>query len=167
MVTLFPYHLAQNDAGSLPHSWVLLFNPSMTCNAALRLLLDLRMVPKPSRQDRLDALTKICLALPETRRENKESHAAFLVGQKTFAYYLDNHHGDNIVSVCCKVLPGENRFLVESSPARFYLPAYIGPRGWIGLRMDLPKLNWSEVKELILGSYLQVAPKRLASLVDR
>ncbi len=75
------------------------------------------MVPKPSRQDRLDALTKICLALPETRREDKGSHAAFLVGKKTFAYYLDNHHGDNIVSVCCKVLPGENRFLVESDPA--------------------------------------------------
>ena len=105
------------------------------------------MVPKPSRLDRLDALTKICLALPETRREDKESHCAFLVGKKTFAYYLNNHHGDNIISVCCKVLPGENTFLVESNPDRFYLPAYIGPRGWIGLRMDLPKLNWSEVKE--------------------
>jgi hypothetical protein len=125
------------------------------------------MVPKPSRQERLDALTKICLALPETRREDKESHCAFLVGKKTFAYYLNNHHGDNIISVCCKVLPGENTFLVESNPDRFYLPAYIGPRGWIGLRMDLPKLNWSEVKELILGSYLQLAPKKLASLVDR
>jgi hypothetical protein len=126
------------------------------------------MVPKPSRrQDRLDALTKICLALPQTRREDKESHCAFLAGKKIFAYYLNNHHGDNIISVCCKVLPGENTFLVESSPGRFYLPAYIGPRGWIGLRMDLPKLNLSEVEELILGSYLQVAPKRLASLVDR
>jgi hypothetical protein len=121
------------------------------------------MAPKPSRQDRLDALTKICLALPEARREDQGQHAAFLVGKKTFAYYLDNHHGDSIVSVCCKVLPGENRFLVESSPSRFYLPAYIGPRGWVALRMDLPKLNWSEVKELILGSYLQFAPKRLAS----
>ena len=121
------------------------------------------MVPKPSRQDRLDALTKICLALPEARREDQGQHAAFLVGKKTFAYYLDNHHGDNIVSVCCKVLPGENRFLIESDPSRFYLPAYIGPRGWVGLRMDLPKLNWSEVKELILGSYVQLAPKRLAS----
>jgi hypothetical protein len=125
------------------------------------------MVPKPSRQERLDGLARICLALPETRREDKGSHCAFLVGKKTFAYYLDNHHGDNIVSVCCKVLPGENVFLVESNPARFYLPAYIGPRGWIGLRMDLPKLNWSEAKELILGSYLQLAPKKLASLVDR
>jgi hypothetical protein len=125
------------------------------------------MVPKPSRQDRLDALTKVCLALPETRREDQESHAAFLVGKRTFAYYLNNHHGDNIISVCCKVLPGENSFLVESDPRRFYLPAYIGSRGWIGLRMDLPKLNLSEVKELILGSYVQIAPKRLASLLNR
>ena len=57
------------------------------------------MAPKQSPQDRLDALTKICLALPETRREDKGSHAAFLVGKKTFAYYLNNHHGDNIISV--------------------------------------------------------------------
>ena len=123
------------------------------------------MVPKPSRQDRLDALTKICLALPETRREDKESHCAFLVGKKTFAYYLNNHHDDNIVSVCCKVLPGENQFLVQSDPGRFYLPAYIGSRGWIALRMDLATLNWSELKELIRGSYLQMAPKRLVALL--
>jgi phosphoribosylglycinamide formyltransferase-1 len=125
------------------------------------------MVRKLSKQERLDALVKICLALPETRRENKESHSAFLVGKKIFAYYLDNHHDDGIISVCCKVLPGENRFLVESAPGRFYLPAYIGPRGWIGLRMDLATLNWTEVKELIHGSYLQVAPKKLASLISR
>jgi hypothetical protein len=125
------------------------------------------MVQKPSPQDRLDRLTKTCLALPETRREDKESHAAFLVGKRTFAYFLNNHHGDNIVSVCCKVLPGENSFLVESDPRRFYLPAYIGSRGWIGLRMDLATLDWTEVKELILGSYIQVAPKRLVSLLNR
>ena len=124
------------------------------------------MVPKPSPQERLDALTKICLALPETRREDKASHAAFLVGKRTFAYYLNDHHGDNIISVCCKVLPGENTFLVESAPRRFYLPAYIGSRGWIGLRMDRATLNWTEVKELIHGSYLQIAPKKLAALVD-
>src|SRR3984957_21353724 len=119
------------------------------------------MVPKQSPQDRLDALTEICLALPETTREDKGSHAAFLVGKKTFSYYLNNHHGDNIISVCCKVLPGENQFLVQSDPGRFYLPAYIGSRGWIALRMDLGTLNGSEVKELIRGSYLQMAPKRL------
>ena len=123
------------------------------------------MVRKPRQQDRLDALTRICLALPETRREDKGSHAAFLVGKRTFAYYLNNHHGDNLISVCCKVLPGENRFLVESGPGRFYLPAYIGSRGWIALRMDLATLDWTEVKELIHASYLQIAPKKLGSLV--
>jgi phosphoribosylglycinamide formyltransferase-1 len=120
---------------------------------------------KPSQQDRLSRLTDICLALPGTTREDKASHAAFLVGKKTFAYYLNNHHGDGIISVCCKVLPGENQFVVESGPNRFYLPAYIGSRGWIALRMDLATLNWNEVKELIRGSYIQMAPKRLVSLL--
>jgi hypothetical protein len=123
------------------------------------------MARKSTQQDRLHALTDICLALPETRREEKASHAAFLVGKKIFAYYLNNHHGDNIISVCCKVLPGENQFLVQSDPGRFYLPAYIGSRGWIALRMDLATLNWSELKELIRGSYLQMAPKRLVALL--
>ncbi len=122
------------------------------------------MARKQSQQDRLRALTDICLALPEARREDKASHAAFLVGKKTFAYYLNNHHGDNIISVSCKVLPGENQFLVQSAADRFYLPAYIGSRGWIALRMDLATLNWTEVKELIHGSYIQTAPKRLVSL---
>jgi hypothetical protein len=125
------------------------------------------MARKLNKQERLDALVKICLALPQTSREEKASHSAFLAGKKIFAYYLDNHHDDGVTSVCCKVLPGENRFLVESDPGRFYLPAYIGPRGWIGLRMDLARLNLTEVKELIHGSYLQVAPKKLASLVNR
>ncbi len=123
------------------------------------------MALKPSQQDRLGRLTDICLTLPEATREDKASHAAFLVGKKTFAYYLNNHHGDNLISVCCKVLPGENQFLVQSDPGRFYLPAYIGSRGWIALRMDLATLNWTEVKELIHGSYIQIAPKRLVSLL--
>ena len=124
------------------------------------------MARMPTQQDRLRALTDICLALPEARREEKASHAAFLVGKKTFSYYLNNHHGDNIISVCCKVLPGENQFLVQSDPGRFYLPAYIGSRGWIALRMDLATLNWTEVKELIRGSYIQTAPKQLVSLLN-
>jgi hypothetical protein len=125
------------------------------------------MTRKPSQPDRLRTLTEICLALPETRSEQKHSHVAYLVGKKTFAYYLNNHHGDNLISVCCKVLPGENTFLVESGPSRFYLPAYIGSRGWIALRMDLATLDWTEVKELIRGSYIQSAPKRLVSELEQ
>jgi hypothetical protein len=79
---------------------------------------------------RLSRLTDVALALPEATRQIYGSHAQFLVRKKTFAYFLDNHHGDGIVAVTCKVLAGENKALTEAQPGRFYLPAYIASKGW-------------------------------------
>lgn len=110
---------------------------------------------------RLARLTKICLALPEAARQDCGSHAAFLVRKRTFAYFLNDHHGDGIVSVACKALPGDNAALAAAQPTRFYLPAYIGPRGWIALRLDRGEIDWDEVAELVTGSYRMIAPKRL------
>ncbi len=115
---------------------------------------------------RLAKLAAICMALPGTVREDQGSHASFRVPKKVFAYYLNDHHGDGIVSICCKALPGDNERLIASSPRKFYMPAYIGPRGWVGLRLDRPTVDWSEVKELVHGSYLQTAPKRLLKLLE-
>lgn len=115
---------------------------------------------------RLSRLTKIALALPETARELHGSHAAFLVRKKKFAYFLDNHHGDGIVAVTCKVLPGDNKALVDAQPARFYLPAYVGPRGWVALRLDIGKIDWDEVRELLVCSYQLMAPKRLVERLE-
>jgi predicted DNA-binding protein (MmcQ/YjbR family) len=100
-------------------------------------------------------------------RENQLSHASFRVAKKVFAYYLNNHHGDGIVSVCCKVLPADNERLIASNPKKFFMPAYIGPRGWVGLRLDRPAVDWTEVKELVLGSYAQTAPKKRPILIER
>lgn len=112
-------------------------------------------------QERFEKLTRICLGLPGTVREQMHGHAAFKVGKKTFAYYLNDHHGDGIVSVCCKVLPGDNERLIDANARKFYMPAYIGPRGWVALRLDRATVDWSEVKELLRGSYEQLAPKKL------
>jgi hypothetical protein len=118
---------------------------------------------KPSAEDRrLVRLTRICLALPEAARRLAGTHASFLVRKKTFAYFLDNHHGDGIVALCCKVALGENADLVALDPARFYLPAYIGVRGWVALRLDVGRVDWEEVATLVRESYRLVAPKRLA-----
>jgi hypothetical protein len=106
-------------------------------------------------------LAKICLALPEAARCDSGSHASFLVQKRVFAYFLNNHHGDGIVSIACKALPGDNALLVGAQPERFYMPAYIGPRGWVALRLDRGKVDWDEVRELVTGSYRMVAPKRL------
>lgn len=115
---------------------------------------------------RLGRLTKLALALPETTRQIYGSHAQFLVRKKTFAYFLDNHHGDGIVALACKVLPGDNKALADAQPRKFYLPAYIASRGWVALRLDVGKIAWDEVRELLLGSYALVAPKRLAALAQ-
>jgi len=106
-------------------------------------------------------LAKVCLALPEASRTESGSHATFTVQKRVFAYFLNNHHGDGIVSIACKALPGDNAVLVAAQPERFYLPAYIGPRGWVALRLDRGKIDWEEVRELVTGSYRMVAPKRI------
>ena len=114
---------------------------------------------------RLDRVSKIALALPETSREMQGKHAGFRVRKKVFVYYLDDHHGDGIVGVNCKVLPNDNTALIAANPERFYMPAYIGSRGWVGLRLDTGAVDWEEVGELIAGSYRLVAPKTLARRV--
>lgn len=92
-------------------------------------------------------------------------HAGFKVRKKTFGYFLNNHHGDGIVAVCFKMAQGDNARLVALDPSRFYLPAYIGPKGWIGLRLDVGKIDWDEVADFVGDSYRLVAPKRLAALM--
>jgi len=115
--------------------------------------------------DLLHHLSEICLALPEATREDMGDHAAFAVRKKKFAYYLHDHHGDGIVSVCFKALPGGGDLLIDSDEDLFYRPAYIGPRGWIGLRLDLGEVDWAEVTKHVTASYCLLAPKRLAALI--
>ena len=123
------------------------------------------MVKRSVEDARLARLTEIALALPEATCQIYGSHAQFLVRKKTFAYFLDNHHGDGIVAITGKVLPGDNKALAEAQPGRFYLPAYIASKGWVALRLDVGKVAWDEVRELLLGSYALIAPKRLAEQV--
>jgi hypothetical protein len=116
---------------------------------------------------RLKRVTTICLALPEATREILGKHAGFLVRKKHFAYYVDDHHGDGIIGINCKVLPGDNARLIAADPKKFYMPPYVGSRGWVGLRLDRGGIDWEEVSELLTHSYLEIAPKRLAAMVEQ
>jgi predicted DNA-binding protein (MmcQ/YjbR family) len=114
----------------------------------------------------LQTLSKICLSLPEATRADSGDFADFRVRKKPFVYFLNNHHGDHIVSVCCRAEMGENVDRASREPQRFYLPAYIGPRGWFGLRLDGPAVDWSEVRNLVELSYRLAAPKTLVKSLD-
>lgn len=118
-----------------------------------------------TREDpRLRRLTEITEALPETARELSGRHAIFRVRKKTFAYFLDDHHGDGIVGVSLKVPDGEAEVLMSANPDRFYRPSYTR-KGWIGLRLDSGNPDWELVSELVTDSYVATAPKRLAATV--
>lgn len=110
---------------------------------------------------RLDQLLGIAEALPEVEISG-DQHISFRVRKKSFAWYLDDHHGDGIVSLCCKSTLERQRELVARHPGRYYVPDYVGPKGWVALRLDGPTIAWDEVAELLFAAYRLQAPRRLA-----
>jgi predicted DNA-binding protein (MmcQ/YjbR family) len=116
--------------------------------------------------DKHERVTQICRALPSVEEQNHAGHTIYRVRGKVFAYFLDDHHGDGIVSVCAKSERGENLDRARLDPERFYLPAYIGARGWFGMRLDRGRVPWREVAEIIGHSYRLTAPKSLIKKLD-
>jgi phosphoribosylglycinamide formyltransferase-1 len=110
--------------------------------------------------ERLARLIEICEALPGVEAWG-DQHIAFKVRKKTFAYYQDDHHQDGIVSFCCKSTLDRQAELVGRLPMRYFVPDYVGPRGWLALRLDLPEVDWDEVSGLAFAAYRLQAPKRL------
>ena len=116
--------------------------------------------------DKRDRVTAICRALPGAEHKDQDDHAIYRVRGKVFAYFLDDHHGDGIVSVCVKSHLGENLDRARLEPERFYLPAHIGPRGWFGMRLDRGRVRWREVEGIVEQSYRLTAPKSLVKKLD-
>lgn len=112
-----------------------------------------------------ERVAAIVAELPEATCTG-DQHLTLAVRKKTFGYFLDDHHGDGIVGVAFKAGPGEQEALVRSDPARFYVPSYLGARGWAAVRLDVGRVNWTEVRELLTEAYRLQAPKRLVTQLD-
>ena len=109
----------------------------------------------------LERLRAICLALPETVERETWGDATFRVRDKIFA--IGRYQGES--TVCCKAPPGSQMVLVGADSSRFFVPPYVGHKGWIGVRLD-GRPDWDEVAAIVRRSYRLVAPKRLAVLVE-
>ena len=84
-------------------------------------------------QDVLPELRQICLSLPETNeRLSHGSPTFFIRDKKTFVMFVDDHHGDGILGIWCAAAPGVQGQLVDEEPERFFVPPYVGHRGWLG-----------------------------------
>lgn len=112
-----------------------------------------------------ERVAAIVAELPEATCTG-DRHLTLAVRKKTFGYFLDDHHGDGVVGVAFKAAPGEQGALVTSDPERFYVPAYLGARGWAALRLDVGEPDWAEVRELLTDAYRLQAPRRLTARLD-
>ncbi len=115
----------------------------------------------------LKGVRDICFALPEvSERLSHGSPAWFIRGKKTLAMFVDDHHGDGILGIWCPAFPGVQEELVEQEPDRFFRPPYVGPSGWVGVRLDRA-VDWNEIREILADSYRKVAPKTLVKQLDQ
>ncbi len=109
------------------------------------------------KEDPLDRLRAICLALPEAVEQGGVGDPSFKVRGKIFAM---QHRVKDRKSLWCKAPPGAQDVLISSDCKRFFVPPYVGHYGWIGVWLDT-ELDWDEVTDLIEESYRMTAPKRL------
>ena len=114
----------------------------------------------------LTAVRRICLSLPEvSERLSHGSPAWFVREKRTVAMFVDDHHGDGILGIWCPAFPGVQEEMVALEPERFFRPPYVGPSGWLGVRLDRD-VDWDEVRGILTDSYRKVAPKTLVKQLD-
>jgi hypothetical protein len=112
----------------------------------------------------IDRLRRLCLALPEAHEVEAWGEPTFRVRNKIFAMYAasETHHGAGRPSVWVKSTHLIQDMLVHEDADRFFAPPYVGPKGWLGIRLDR-RPNRRTEKELLRDAYLLTAPRRIAA----
>lgn len=119
------------------------------------------------RRDPVAEIRRICLAFPEAIEKPFGGHTApsFRVGDKLFA--MTSEDGTHLT---CKAPPGEQQALIGADPSRFFLPRYVGSKGWVGVWLQVDgravEQDWEELAEILEDSYRAIAPKRLSARLD-
>jgi hypothetical protein len=109
----------------------------------------------------LARVRSISLAFRETSERLSHGAPTFFVREKrAFAMVLTNHHGDGRFAIWCAAEQGVQSMLVEADPERFFVPPYVGHRGWLGVRLDRA-LDWDELTGILEDAYANVAPPKL------
>jgi hypothetical protein len=113
----------------------------------------------------LRSLRRLCLALPRvTERLSHGEPTWFVQDKKTFVMYADHHHDDRLAFWCAAPRDAQET-LVAADPTRFFIPPYVGHRGWLGVYLDVP-VDWRLIAELVRDAYREVASERLRAELD-
>ncbi|HXP64696.1 MAG TPA: MmcQ/YjbR family DNA-binding protein [Steroidobacteraceae bacterium] len=112
------------------------------------------------------AVREACLWLPEAEEFLSHGSPNFRVRGKTFATYAVNHHGDGRVALWLTAPPGSQELHVRTEPKHFFVPPYVGPKGWLGVILDRG-LDWERIAALVREGYEKVAPPTLRASLGK
>jgi hypothetical protein len=108
--------------------------------------------PRKLVASQLARVRALCLALPDVSERASHGSPGFFVGKRTFVYFLDDHHGDGRLALWCAAPDGAQAMLVDSDPEHYFVPPYVGHRGWIGVQLD-GALPWNQVAMVIEAAH--------------
>jgi hypothetical protein len=115
----------------------------------------------------LDRLRALCLALPETTERLSHGEPTWFVrDKKVFVMFADQHHDDR-VGFWCAAPDGAQQALIAEDPGRYFRPPYVGHRGWVGVYLDVPDVDWDRIEDIVEDAYRRIAPKTLVALLDQ
>ncbi|MCU1400757.1 MAG: hypothetical protein JWN62_3866 [Acidimicrobiales bacterium] len=120
----------------------------------------------PTTAEALATVRATCARLPEV--VERPSHGApsfFAGGKKCFVMFMDHHHDDGRLALWCAAPLGVQATMIDEDPVRFFVPPYVGGRGWLGVRLDVDP-DWDEVAGIVADAYRCVASKKLLSQLD-
>src|SRR5262245_27991572 len=112
------------------------------------------------------AVREVCLSFPETQEVRSHGSPDFRVQGKTFATYVVNHHGDGRIALWLNAPAGAQALYVGEEPKHFFVPPYVGPRGWLGVHLD-KGISWKRIASLVRECYEKVAPPALAKKIGK
>lgn len=113
-----------------------------------------------------DVVRDLCLDYPETEMSESRGSPTFRVRDKVFAYYTVNHHGDGRAALLLYAPSGAQAHFVEMDPDHYFVPPYVGPKGYLGV--DVGKdLDWQSIGLRIREAWEHVAPEDLRFVVGK
>jgi hypothetical protein len=124
-------------------------------------------MPERRARDPLARLRARCLALPEAHEVEAWGEPTFRVRNKLFAMHASaaTHHGAGRPAAWVKAAPANQEMLVRADPGRYFVPPYVGGKGWVGVWLDGAP-DWAALDDLLRDAYRRTAPKRLAAALD-
>jgi hypothetical protein len=115
-------------------------------------------------ETQIDRVRRLSLELPEATEQEAWGEPTFRVRKRIFVMYAGNHHNDGRVAVWLNAPIGVQEMLVRHDPETYFVPPYVGVKGWIGVILD--HVGDDALREHIVESYCMVAPKKLQALVS-